>query len=88
MQILASVSRNDVVWVLQNFRKEEILSYFTLKDIVVHCTTKALLSEICNGVYKLHFIYFSSPQKRGEYLENSALHFNCIFLIKIEGESR
>ena len=66
---LASVSGNDVVWVLQNFRKEEILSYFTLKDIVVHCTTKALLSEIYNGVYKLHFIYFSSPQKRGEYIE-------------------
>lgn len=66
---LAAVSGNDVVWVLQNYQKKEILSYFTRRNIVIHCTTKTLLSEICDGVYELHFQYFSSPKKRGEYIE-------------------
>jgi hypothetical protein len=75
---LASVSGNDVVWVLQNYKKEEILAYFTLRNIVIHCTTKILLSEICSGVYELHFKYFSSPQKRGEYISQRD---NCNVLL-------
>ena len=68
-RFLASVSGNDVVWGLENHKKEEVLSYFTLKDIVVHCTTKTLLSEICSGVDELCFRYVASPKKRGEYIE-------------------
>jgi hypothetical protein len=67
---LASVSGNDVVWVLQNSKKEEIIPYFTFKDIIIRCTTKTLLPEICDEVYELHFKYYSSPSKRGEYIEN------------------
>ena len=66
---LASISENDVVWVLQNSKKEEIISYFTYKDIIIRCTYKTLLSEICDEVYELHFKYYSSPSKRGEYIE-------------------
>ncbi len=66
---LASVSGNDVVWVLQNSKKEEILSFYTLKDIVVHCTTKTSILDICEGNYNLHFKYYSSPAKRGDYIE-------------------
>ena len=77
-RFLASVSGNDVVWVLKNYQKEEILSYFTLRNIVVHCTTKTLLSEICSGINELHFQYFSSPKKRGEYIEqiNGSSQYN------------
>lgn len=68
-RFLASVWGNDVVWVLENSRKEEILSYFTINDAVIRCTAKNTLREICGGVYELHFRYYSSRKKRGEHIE-------------------
>lgn len=66
---LPSIHGNDVVWVLHNSEHEEILSYFTKTNTIIKCTNKVLLSEICNGINKLHFKYYSSRQSRGEYIE-------------------
>ena len=65
---LASVSGNNVVWVLVNTQGIEVLSYFTLTGKVIHYMNKCRLDDICNGDNRLHFKYFSSPQKRGEYI--------------------
>lgn len=65
---LASVSGNNVVWVLKNSEDEEILSYFTLQNKTIKCNTNMTIDEICNGNYTLHFKYYTSPEKRGEYI--------------------
>jgi hypothetical protein len=65
---LASISGNNVVWVLQNNNGEEILSYFTSRDVVVKCTTKTLIQEICGESLELAFKYYISPQQRGMYI--------------------
>lgn len=68
-RFLASVSGNDVVWVLKNTKDEEILSYFTLEDKVIKRTEKESIQEICDGVNELHFKYYCSRRKRAEYIE-------------------
>lgn len=65
---LASVAGNNVVWVLTNSVNEEVLSFFTFKDLVIKATMKDTIKEICKGDNTLHFIYYSSPQKRGKFI--------------------
>lgn len=67
---LASISGNNVVWVLINSKGEEILSYYTLKDTVIKCTSKSDLKDICAGKYELHFRYYTSLKKRREYISS------------------
>ena len=68
-RFLASVSGGDVVWVLTDFSNKEILSYFTKKDIVIyHVDKNNELSKICSKRRELHFKYYSSPKRRGEYI--------------------
>ena len=61
---LGAVSGNDVVWVLCDKNKREILSFFTKRDIVIKCTTDNTLEEICKDDNHLHFKYYTSPLKR------------------------
>lgn len=67
-QFLAQVSGYNVVWVLSNHKGEEIVSYFTLKNKIIKCNKAMNIEQICNGKYELHFKYFSSPEKRGEFI--------------------
>lgn len=75
---LAQVSGNDVVWVLINAIGEEILSYFTHKNKIIKCNTDMSIEQICKGKYTLHFKYYSSPERRGEYIYkiNSGNEYN------------
>lgn len=77
---LASVSGNNVVWVLKNSEDEEILSYFTLQDKIIKCNTDMTIDEICNGNYTLSFKYYTSPEKRGEYIYkfNGCSEYNIV----------
>lgn len=65
---IASVAGNNVVWVLINTEKTEILTYFTFIDKVIKCSNKLTLKDICGNSNSLHFKYYTSPQKRGEYI--------------------
>lgn len=67
---LASVSGNNVVWVLNDYEGNEILSYFTSADTIIKCTTKMTIGEICKKSAELHFKYYTSPLKRGQYIFN------------------
>ena len=65
---LASVNKNNVVWVLCNADGEEILSYLTLADKIICHTKKSTIKAICGKEKTLHFRYYSSPQKRAEHI--------------------
>ena len=67
-KFLPSISGNNVVWVLENVKEWEILSYFTLKDKILKCSTLMTLEEICGTDKTLHFKYYTSPLARKEYI--------------------
>ncbi|MDE7398596.1 MAG: hypothetical protein K2N06_03620, partial [Oscillospiraceae bacterium] len=55
------VSGNDVMWAVENARKERILEYYTKSEKTVFIIPKtALLKDICGGKMTLHCVYYSS----------------------------
>ncbi|MDQ0360692.1 DUF6966 domain-containing protein [Breznakia pachnodae] len=68
---LASISGNNVVWVLYNHLHKEILSYYTKVDKVIRIMNKHSIDEVCEGEYTLHFRYITSPKVRKEQLMES-----------------
>ena len=68
---LASISGNNVVWVLCNHLHKEVLSYYTKADKVIRIMNKHIIDEVCEGEYTLHFRYITSPKVRKEQLMES-----------------
>lgn len=68
---LASVSGNNVVWVVYNHLHKEVLSYYTKADKVIRIMNKHSIDEVCEGEYTLHFRYITSPKVRKEQLMES-----------------
>lgn len=55
------VSGNDVMWAVENSRKERILEYYTKSGKKVYNIPKnALLKDVCGDKPTLHCVYYSS----------------------------
>lgn len=56
-----SVSGNDVMWAVENARKERILEYYTKSERTVFKIPKnTRLKDACGDKPKLHCVYYSS----------------------------
>lgn len=59
------VSGNDVMWAVENARKECILEYYTKSEKTVFKIPKnTLLMEVCGDKPTLHCVYYSSYEQQ------------------------
>lgn len=55
------VSGNDVMWAVENSRKERILEFYTKSGREVYKLRKdAFVKDACGGELKLHCVYYSN----------------------------
>ena len=59
-----SVSGNDVMWAVENARKERILEYYTkLAKTEYRISADMPLKDVCGDKLKLHCVYYANYRK-------------------------
>ena len=59
-----SVSGNDVMWVVENVRKERVLEYYTkIEKTEFKVSVNKPLKEVCGEELMLHCVYYANYRK-------------------------